>query len=217
MKKNKIIILTLTLLFSANLAVDAQTLVERAFLSMPDEYYLSLSHKKRREMLDAFRTDTAAMVQNRFGGQSRILQLDEANNFLSVQNSKSGTVQLKVLTTNDSTAYVALVFTACAPVCDAHIGFYDSSWQLLRTSLLQAVSINDFLDEEKIKADGKNLQTVVEQFDIIFLQYDFIGNDIQTKLNSKHFMEADNYKQLQPYLRSETVLFKWKNGKYAKE
>ncbi len=200
------------------LQLSARSLVEKAFVKMPDEYYLSLTTEMRSNMLDEYKKDTAYLQQNRFRGKSQILKLDSINDFISIQNSEKGKVDIKVLRDNtDFPIYIAVIFTACAPICDSHIGFYDAIWQFLPNSLLPTISINDFLDVDKIKNEGKKSEDIADQIGMAFVQYSFVGNNIEIMLQAEKSLEADNYKRLKPYFKKEKLTFVWKNGGYEPE
>lgn len=196
----------------------AESLIEKAFVKMPDEYYLSLSTDARREMVYNYKQDATSTQKNKFKGQSSILKLDSLHNFISIQNSSEGTVQMKLLPKNDTIAYIAVIFTACGPVCDSHVGFFAPNWQLLNFPLMPSVSIADFLDMDKIKNDRKDPNEIAEKFDIIFIQSTFVDdqNNIEVRLNTEKFMDKDNFDKLKQYLKGNTLLYTWKNGTFEK-
>jgi len=205
--------------FSLLFSLSAQS-VEKAFVNMPDEYYLSLPTAQRKEMVKAYKKDTTAISKNRFRGQSSILLIDSINQFMSIQNTINSKVALKILKngTPNASIYYALIFTACAPVCDSHIGFYNADWSFLKNSLLPKITILDFLDTDKIQADGKKVESVAEQFDIVFIQTHFVdnGSNIEATLNSEKFMDKDSFTRLRTYLKGDKILFTWENTTFKK-
>ncbi|MDR3705013.1 MAG: DUF3256 family protein [Paludibacteraceae bacterium] len=198
--------------------MSAESLIEKAFIKMPDEYYLSLSSEMRRNMVNDYKKDSAATQKNRFKGQSSILKIDSLHSFISIQNSKNGKVDMKLLRKNDSIIYIAVVFTACAPVCDSHVGFFAANWQLLNFPLMPSVSIKDFLDMDKIKSEGKDPDAIAQRFDVTFMQSAFVKNEdnIEVSLNSEKFADKDNFEKIKPYLKGNKLLYTWKNGTFEK-
>jgi hypothetical protein len=194
----------------------AQSLIEKAFMNMPDEYYMSLSKDMRKEMLLNYLRDSISVQKNVFKGSSKIIKLDTTNSYIQIKNSDVATVEIKLLRKNDSIFYVAVNFTTCGSVCDSHIGFFGVNWQLLKSPLLPKITIADFLDLDKIKKDGKNADTVGSQFDLIFIQNSFINNenDIEVTLNTERYMDSDNWKRLKNYLKGTKLKYSWKNGIY---
>ncbi|MDR1680139.1 MAG: DUF3256 family protein [Prevotellaceae bacterium] len=199
-------------------AVEAQSPIEKMFVSMPDAYYLSLSSEMRNKMLSAYISDSTSTMKNRFRGESSIQLLDREQQLVVVKNSAQGTVEIKALQRNDSIVQIAVIFTACAPACDSHIGFFGSNWQILAHTLMPSPAITDFLNTEKILADGKQVNDIVERFDIIFLQATFAGqgNNIEVTLNSKKFLEKEQYEALKPYLKGSKLLYEWRNNAFEK-
>ncbi len=186
---------------------------------MPDAYYLTLTQNMRSKLLEAYKTDNNATQKNRFKGQSSINCIDSINDFLSVQNSPNGKADFKILREQNIPAYLVVIFTVCAPLCDSHIGFYNAEWQLLPNSLLPNISITDFLDLDKIKSEEKTADEIAESIGMTFYQYTFVdnGNDISIRLQADKSLEAENYSRLKPYLKTEKLLFKWNNGIYSLE
>lgn len=215
--KNKALIILLLSSFFANIVFSQN--IEQAFTSMPDEYYLSLPSAQRKEMVKAFKTDTIHTRKNKFRGESSILVLDSLNHFMSIKNSENATVHLKILSNPlTTTSYYALIFTACAPVCDSHIGFYNNNWQFLQQSLLPKITINDFLDTVKIVTEGKQIEKIAEQFDLVFIETNFLENknNIVATLNSGSYLDKDSYERLKKYLKGDKVLFTWENTIFKK-
>lgn len=208
-----------TLIFSLFLVqVPAQSLIEKAFVSMPNEYYLSLSKDMRKDMLLNYLMDTSSVKKNLFKGESSIEILDPAKDFIRIKNSNQGTLELKLLRANDSIIYIALNFTACAPVCDSHLSFYAANWQLLKQSLLKTPTTTDYLDLDIIKNEGLNPNEVALLFDFALIENHFIdnGNHVEMLLNCEKNMDPDNYSRLKKYLKGNKILYTWKNGLYEK-
>lgn len=218
LQKSKKASLAIILLLGIVPIASAQSLIEKAFVSMPDEYYLSLSKDTRKEMLAAYQKDTNYQAQNKFKGKSSIIAIDPENDYMAIKNSDQAFIELKLLHGKDSTINIAVNFTACGPLCDSHIGFFASNWQLLKAPLLPSPTILDFLDIDKIKKAGKDPNTIAEQFDIILIQSRFLNhtNNIESELNSDKLMDKEVAERLLPFLKGKKLLFTWKNGIYEK-
>lgn len=215
--KNKKLIISF-IVFSLSLMLSAQQVVD-AFTSMKDEYYLSLPSAQRKEMVNAYYTDSVTARKNKFRGVSSITVIDTINQFISVQNSKNARVDLKVLQSQitNSVYYYALVFTACAPICDSYIGFYDTNWAFIKGTFMPKVKITNFFDTEKIIADGKTVSSIAEHFDIVFVELRFLdnGNNIEAVLNSGKYLDKENYTKLKKYLKGDKILYDWKNDTFV--
>lgn len=224
MKKKRLILGIITI--GVSFMLSAQNIVN-AFIQMPNEYYLSLPTNQRNELVNAFNDSVAsnsdtisAERKNRFRGNSSITEIDTINQFIAVKNSINGKVELKILPSQvtSGVSYFALIFTACAPICDSHIGFYDTNWHFIRNISLPKAKIIDFLDTDKIKADNKTTTEMAKKFDIIFIEIHFAnkGNDIEAILNSAQFLDQENYEKIKPYLKGDKILYKWEKDAFVK-
>lgn len=193
------------------------SMVEKAFLSMPNEYYLLLTKEKRTLLLSEYKLDSAVAVKNLFGGYTQMKCVDSVANFISVRDTRQSQLDFKVVQKNDSTFYMVLVFTACAPVCDSYMNFFDSKWNLLRKSLLEPITISNFLDIEKIKADGLTEAIVTERFGAAFIKMEFEkGTDtLLVSLQSEKFMDKENYLRLKKYLIKDTLVYTWNKDAFV--
>lgn len=193
------------------------SMVEKAFISMPNEFYLLLTKEKRTLLLTEYKSDTAVAVKNLFGGYSQLNTVDSVANFISVRDTKQSQLDFKVVQKNDSTFYMVLIFTTCAPVCDSYVNFFDSKWNLLQKSLLAPVTIVDFLDVEKIKEDGLTEAIVSERFGAAFIKMEFEkGTDtLLVSLQSEKFMDKENYDRLKKYLINETLTYIWNKDAFV--
>ncbi len=212
------------LALSISFALTAQDIVD-AFISMPNEYYLSLPSAQREELVKAYNEaqthkgdSISTERKNKFRGKSSITLIDTVHQKISVKNSNNGKVDLKVLSSelSNDVKYYALIFTACAPICNSHIGFYNSNWKLLNFEIQSTTTIFDFLDIDKIKADNKDVKIIAEKFDIVFIEIQFVENEnsIKTTLNSGNYLDKENYEKLKSYLKGDKILYTWKNDKY---
>jgi uncharacterized protein YxeA len=210
----KLIALIASVCFSTS--IFASSPIEKAFVAMPDAYYLTLTQNMRSKLLEASKNDNNATLKNRFRGESSINCIDSINDFLSVQNSPNGKADFKILREQNIPTYLVVIFTACAPLCDSHIGFYNAEWDFLPNSLLPDISIKNFLDVDKIKSDGKTTDEITQAIGMTFYQYAFVdnGNDISISLQVDKSLESDNYARIKAYLKTEKLLFKWVNGVY---
>lgn len=196
--------LSLAVLFSLSAVLSAQS-VETAFTSMPDEYYLSLSQSMRADMLKAYHAGDTLGVHNLLGGSSRIDSLDASADWLRVRNSDNGYVELKVTKDVRGSKMFVLVFTACASACSSHVGAFNSDWSLCRNKVIDEVSVADFLDKEKILADGESLERIVSLIDIPLISYSYSDashSRLYASLESLKALDADSRKRVEKYVRT---------------
>lgn len=211
----KTIIKLLFLVFS--FASYANT-IDRAFVSMPDEYYMFQSRESRAGLLKAYINKDTVGVKNRFGGKSYMLALDIPNDFLRVRNTHISTLEMKLWHTQAGKEIVGVNITTCIPMCDSNVGFFGENWQYVKDAVLPRIGIIDFLDVERIHAEGKKLEDVLAAFDLVYFQYVFLqeGTDIVVKLIVDKSMDADNKSPLLSYLKGKELTLIWKNHVFEK-
>ncbi len=108
------------------LGSSAQINVRDAFLTMPDTLCPFLDKVQRYYLLTAAAEGTLDTVQNRFNGESSIIELQP--NVLRVHIAEG--VEYDLLIQTDT---ITLIQTVCAPICASVVKQYDSLWQYLRT------------------------------------------------------------------------------------
>lgn len=123
--------------------------IENIYINMPDALNPIVGKAQRHELLEYFKVNQSDSVTNRFGRQTRIVKLDTINENIIVNNSASSEFQLMKLYNKDSTVFVGLINTVCAPVCQSNIQFYDTAWNKLPTKFQMPKSI-DWLNSDSL-------------------------------------------------------------------
>lgn len=109
-------------------AQDMRTLL----VAMPDSILPLLTKNNRMDCVDFVDSKMKAEVKNRLGEVSELKVLTK--DYLLLQMTSQSTVEMKLLSVNDSAKVVCVVRTVCAPVCDSAVEFYDISWKRLKTA-----------------------------------------------------------------------------------
>jgi hypothetical protein len=192
--------------------------IDRIFVKMPDEYYMFQGKESRAGLLKAYINKDTLGVKNRFGGKSYMLALDIPNDFLRVRNTQISTLEMKLWHTQTGKEIVGVNITTCIPMCDSNVGFFGENWQYLKDAVLPRIGIIDFLNVERIHAEGKKLEDIVAAFDLVYFQYVFPqeGTDIVVKLIVDKSLDADNKSPLLSYLKGKELTLVWKNDVFEK-
>ena len=213
-------ILIYIILSASVFCVSAQN-IEQVFINFPDLYIPLLSKEKRAELLfnhNVAKTDT---IVNNFKGTSKLLILDTENNFLKLELTEKSKFEMKIWTLNDTVRFVGFSHTVCAPVCDSRVAFFNMNFKRLDTDKNQMfpdIAIQDFLNKEKIAADGKNLENMVKKHDALFATITFQPNsdNILLKSHAKEFLSAEVYADIEPYLIGNFIELIFENGIFKK-
>ena len=206
-------ILLIVLTFFCALSATAQNM-KSVFVSMPDSIAPLLTQTNKEDCIDFLDSNMKAVVKNRFGNEAEMKALTE--NYVLMQTSPVGTLEMKLLPVNDSTNVVCMVKTVCASACDSEVHFYTSDWSkkldaknFLQTPEADAFFLpNDTLTDEdaliRKKAD-MHLMKVSLSKDDTSLTYIYSTPD---------YLNKEDREKLLPHLRKEPVVLRWQDGKF---
>lgn len=199
----------LVMLLACQMTIAQQ--IRESFVNMPDSLSTLLTKVNREDFIDFLDSNMKAEVNNRLEGKSEMTKLTE--DFLEVKMSEQSTFQLKVLTKTDGTQLLCAVSTVCGPVCDSHIDFYTTDWQLLDANALlpQFPTLNNFL--KPLPEDATyTLRDAFRQADLLLMKADLSADNstLSFTLTTPEYMDAEAAKLLAPYV-VPTVTLQW-NG-----
>ena len=195
------------------LSATAQNM-KSVFVSMPDSIAPLLTQTNKEDCIDFLDSNMKAVVKNRFGNEAEMKALTE--NYVLMQTSPVGTLEMKLLPVNDSTNVVCMVKTVCASACDSEVHFYTSDWSkkldaknFLQTPEADAFFLpNDTLTDEdaliRKKAD-MHLMKVSLSKDDASLTYIYSTPD---------YLNKEDREKLLPHLRKEPIVLRWQDGKF---
>lgn len=109
--------------------VEAQVSMRDVWLSMPDSIVPYLNRSLRLEHLDFMDRHVKSEVKNLLHENGVLDTL--TNDFASYYLPQASSLELKLLSTNDSTQVICMVKTVMAPEAESEIRFYDTSWNSL--------------------------------------------------------------------------------------
>lgn len=209
MRRRLLIIVSIFCVLSAT----AQNM-KSVFVSMPDSIAPLLTQTNKEDCIDFLDSNMKAVVKNRFGNEAEMKALTE--NYVLMQTSPVGTLEMKLLPVNDSTNVVCMVKTVCASACDSEVHFYTSDWSkkldaknFLQTPEADAFFLpNDTLTDEdaliRKKAD-MHLMKVSLSKDDASLTYIYSTPD---------YLNKEDREKLLPHLRKEPIVLRWQDGKF---
>ena len=209
MRKNILLIL----LSCFALSMMAQDM-KSVFIAMPDSITPLLTKVNKEDCVDFLDSNMKAEVTNRFGKTAEMKVLTD--DYVLMQTSSVGTLEMKLLSVNDSTKVVCMVKTVCAPICDSDIRFYASDWskeldekEFLQSPIVDAFCLpNDIVTEEsvlikkKVDMNAMKCSLSKDEASLTFIY------------TTPAYLNKEDQEKLLPYLRQEPVVLKWENGKF---
>ena len=188
--------------------------MKTVFVAMPDSVTPLLTKVNREDCIDFLDSNMKAVVKNRFGNVAEMKVLTD--DYVLMQTSEVGTLEMKLLPLADSTKVICMVKTVNVPVADSSVRFYTSDWsqQLDVKEFLQLPSMdafflpNDSLKDEAIltrkKADMHLMKAQLSKEDT-FLTFTYTTPD---------YLNEEDREKLSPHLRKEPIVLRWSEGKF---
>lgn len=129
MKKTRLLIFFI--FYSSFFTLSAQVKMRDVFAKMPEEILPFVTENNRLDCIDFIENNMQARVKNRFDENVELKTLTD--NYLLLQTSEVGKLELKLYPQTDSTAIICAVETVLGPVADSNIRFFDQSWKPVST------------------------------------------------------------------------------------
>ena len=184
------------------------------FIAMPDSITPLLTKVNKEDCVDFLDSNMKAEVKNRFDGTAEMKVLTE--DYVLVQTSEIGTLEMKLLPVNDSTKVVCMVKTVCASACDSEIRFYTSDWkqELDRKGYLQWPDAGTFfLPKDSLSEED----VLIRQKADMHLMKASLSKDNPTLAfiyTTPDYLNLEDKEKLLLHLRNEPVVLEWKDGKF---
>ena len=187
----------------------------RALLvAMPDSILLLLTKNNRMDCVDFVDSKMKAEVKNRLGEVSELKVLTK--DYLLLQMTSQSTVEMKLLSVNDSAKVVCVVRTVCAPVCDSAVEFYDISWKRLKTADYIACPPVDSFFRNPAQTDLP-YQLLREKADVDLIKASLSVERavIRFEYTTPDYLSEDDREKIRPYLRKDPLVYSWTDGKFT--
>jgi Protein of unknown function (DUF3256). len=126
--------------------------VSHYFVQMPSSLLPTVTVDARKDLVDFYKNGMAAVMKSSLGGQVELKEMSE--DYLMLQTSENGNIQLKLLQLDDTTRVLAMVETAAAPLMDSRVRFFTTLWTPVKDLVFPTFTLLDFIDRVKGKALG---------------------------------------------------------------
>ncbi|SFK95719.1 DUF3256 family protein [Proteiniphilum acetatigenes] len=191
---------------SVSLVAEGQNIGD-LFKSMPSELLPGVSEGNKTMLLvDSGETTVPYAL-------GEIKKLEQSSDYLKIKTSDAGTTQLKMLPVAKDSSIVCIIKTVCAEACDSHISFYTTEWKKIENnSFLPELTKEIFFDSSK--KEMKNYKYAVSLHHIypISAEFNESGSDLMLTFNYKALLTDGQIAEIKPFLKSDTVTFKWENA-----
>ena len=195
------------------MSVMAQNM-KSVFVAMPDSVTPLLTKVNREDCIDFLDSNMKAVVKNRFGNVAEMKVLTD--DYVLMQTSEVGTLEMKLLPLADSTKVICMVKTVDVPVADSSVRFYTSDWsqQLDVKEFLQLPSMDAFFLPNDSLKDEAILTRKKADMHLMKAQLSKEDTSLTFTYTTPDYLNEEDREKLSPHLRKEPIVLRWSEGKF---
>lgn len=200
-------------LLAMTLGLQAQNIAPLV-IAMPDDMLVGITLDQRKSLISQ-ESDTAQVAVVNVMGDT-VKRLGFSEDFISLQTSNPGTLQVKLLPLVNNTQILGLITTVCGPACDSKIDFYTTDWKpLAQSDLFPQISKDDFLKND-IDRTSEAFQNAYATLDMTPVKLSFSATDknITAVYDIKSYLSKQDYDQILPFLKETPVVYTWDKFAY---
>lgn len=200
-------------LLAMTLGLQAQNIAPLV-IAMPDDMLVGITLDQRKLLISP-ESDTAQVAVVNVMGDT-VKRLGFSEDFISLQTSNPGTLQVKLLPLVNNTQILGLITTVCGPACDSKIDFYTTDWKpLAQSDLFPQISKDDFLKND-IDRTSEAFQNAYATLDMTPVKLSFSATDknITAVYDIKSYLSKQDYDQILPFLKETPVVYTWDKFAY---
>ena len=188
--------------------------MKTVFVAMPDSVTPLLTKVNREDCIDFLDSNMKAVVKNRFGNVAEMKVLTD--DYVLMQTSEVGTLEMKLLPLADSTKVICMVKTVNVPVADSSVRFYTSDWsqQLDVKEFLQLPSMDAFFLPDDSLKDEAILTRKKADMHLMKAQLSKEDTSLTFTYTTPDYLNEEDREKLSPHLRKESIVLRWSEGKF---
>ncbi len=207
------IIFTILFTMLATLSISAQE-IGGVFLSMPESIIFGLE-TAQKDLLTSNPKDSTRIIIDR-GTLGTVKRLSISIDFISLQTSKAGTTQIKLLPLINDSKIICVVKTVCGKICDSQIEFYTTKWLPISQADLFPKKNKDWFIKVDADRNSQEFKNAYAALDMNPMKMSLSGTDTSITLtyDLKNYLSEDDYKKIQPFLIDEPKVFTWDKTSY---
>ena len=185
--------------------------IEQFFIQMPDNLITQLEEAWRKDLVELYKSDKPAQLENTMFGKSALLKLTD--HYLLLQSTERSTVELRLLPLINNTYIICMAETVYAPIADSRMSFYTTDWQPLPADDIFSPVAKDWFWKED--ADTAQL-AVLLQSEICLMKYSLSEKELTLTAEYMTPLNLDDESQqlVKPLLKDKPKTYQWKNGRF---
>ncbi len=208
----KRILLHTFFLFICAFAANAQQM-RTVFAEMPDSIVPVLTKNNRLDCIDFADNKMEAVVENAFGGRSKMLTLTA--DYCQIRLTDVSDVALKLLPLTDTTRVVCVVHTCRMPAAESVVRFYTSDWRPLSGDAMFRWPADDAYWVRPDTCDAACLENIRKLLDAEAHYAVLTAGTNEMRLGvSLEALAPEDRKRVEPYV-NKGLLLKWEKGRFV--
>lgn len=183
-------------------------------IAMPDDLLTGVSLDQRKELIAPADDTTQVSIADVMGNE--VKRLGFSSDFISLQTSEAGVLQIKLLPLVNNTQIIGVITTVCGRACDSRIDFYTTDWKPLSTTgMLPKIDKDSFLKPD-VDRNSDAFKNAYSALNITFVKLNFSPTDksVTATYDIKAYLSKPEYEQVAPFLIEEPLVYKWDKFAY---
>ncbi|MEN9918048.1 MAG: hypothetical protein RL662_484 [Bacteroidota bacterium] len=175
---------------------------------MPDNMLVGLNADLRKALVES--PDSASVtVLNAIN--EPVVRTAFSADYIALQTSEAGTMQLKLLPLVNNTDIVAVITTVCGDACDSSIDFYTTTWQALPSENMFPPKQKEWFISASADRNSDDFKNAVVALDMTPIKLTFAPDNttITAVYDLKNYLADEEYKLIEPFLFKESRTLRW--------
>lgn len=208
----KRILLTILAVFTLMGMLSAQD-INAVFAKMPRDIVYGLNPDLNEELLEN-PSDTAKYVSTAIYEKIKRRALN--SEFISLQTSDVGTVEIRLLPLINDSKIICVVKTVDSVIADSQVFFYTDKWEPIDGSdLFPPKDISWFLKSD-IDQSTEQYEHAMQALTLLPVKLILSAEEsiITASFDAKSFLTVEDYKIVEPFLTKKAKVLKWDKVKF---
>lgn len=202
----KIIIYILFCIIASPLVAQDLTSV---FLNIPDSVLIGIDAEGKDVLIKNASDTLKVSTPSLFGKE--IIRNEVTEDYLSLQTSSAGTLQIKLLPLVNNSKIILTIKTVCGKACDSQIQFYSTDWTPLADVSLFPVPQIDWFIKSDIDRNSDDFKNAYAAVDMHPFKIDISADKAEATVSFdiENYLSEEDYKKIKPYLNDTPRVLTW--------
>lgn len=208
MKLMKQVIIALFICCMALSGLSAQDM-PAVFTNMPDQYVPQLESEWRKDLIDLYKSEKEARLQNMMGGYSELNSLTD--DYLSLRSTERTTIELKLLPLVNNTHIICMVTTVEGPVADSRVDFFTTEWEPLESTALFTPVDGEWFIREDVDKNNEDIHYAISHLDMDLIRYELHAEApvLTATYTTPLYLNKLEREKVVPFLKEDPKVYTW--------